>query len=189
MAFDPLSGHCNNPVVRHDVVTAVGCLALLLAPWVHAQEARNLPDYLAGKRVATRKILELAKTISEEKRSLMAMAADADDLQVTNVWAVQLDQQMTGLTRNPPARPGGAFTIAQLRAYFTARYQQARVALQQRAAALVETISSQTFPKRNQRELATLRVRLMEAQWLATLAQAELSDVEALQRETVGGAK
>ena len=35
--------------------------------------------------------------------------------------------------------------------------------------------------------LATLRVRLMEAQWLATLAQSELSDVEALQREPLRG--
>ncbi len=122
-----------------------------------------------------------------EKLALMAMAKEADDPQVTNVWAVKLDQQMTELTRDPPARPGGNVTIAELRAYFTSRYQKTRLGLQQRAGALVETVSKQKFAQLNQQELATLRVRLMEAQWLATLAQSELSDVEALQREPLRG--
>lgn len=51
----------------------------------------------------------------------------------------------------------------------------------ERARVLVETLSRQPFPKTDQKELAVLRVRVVEARWLGVLAQAELADVLALQ--------
>ncbi len=161
----------------------VGCAAALLgwiAP-VHAGPPLTLPEYLGGKQAATQKLVALAHATVEEKTALMSMAQAQDDPAVTNVWAQQLDKEMAVLTRDPPTRPARGTQIAPLREYFSARYHTVRFSLMERARVLVETLSRQPFPKTDQKELAVLRVRVVEARWLGVLAQAELADVLALQ--------
>jgi hypothetical protein len=161
----------------------LGCAAALvgwIAP-VHAGTPLTLPEYLGGKQAATRKLVALARATVEEKTGLMAMAQAQDDPAVTDVWAQRLDKEMAVLTQNPPQRPVRGTQIEALRAYFSARYHKVRFSLMDRAQVLVDAVSKETFPKTDQKELAVLRVRVVEARWMGVLAQAELADVMALQ--------
>ncbi len=140
-----------------------------------------MTEYLGGKHAATQKLVALAQATVDEKKALMSLAQAQDDPAVTNVWAHVLDTEMAVLTQNPPERPVRGTHIGPLRDYFSARYHTVRSSLMERARVLVETLSTQTFPKTDQKELAVLRVRVVEARWMGVLAQAELADVMALQ--------
>jgi hypothetical protein len=138
-----------------------------------ASQDTDLRGYLVGKGEAARKIGEMARDTLVEKEAILEEGRRYDRAGRTTPWAERLDAELRDRWSRVVPPPEDPRSLPSWRVYFKERFGETRQLAMRRAAEEVEDITREPWEDANLLHLATLKLRVVEARWIATVSEEE----------------